>query len=42
MSIEQALQTISIALRGNGQYELKSSCMDIGWRVKKQSFIVSF
>ncbi|XP_068620282.1 PX domain-containing protein kinase-like protein [Battus philenor] len=38
---EQALQTVSIALRGDGHYELKEPLMDIGWRIRKQFFMVT-
>lgn len=38
---EQALQTISIALRGDGQYELKGPLIEIGWRVRKNYFLVN-
>ncbi|CAG5058196.1 unnamed protein product [Parnassius apollo] len=38
---EQALQTISIALRGDGRYELKGPLTDIGWRIRKQFFLVT-
>ncbi|XP_050352890.1 PX domain-containing protein kinase-like protein [Nymphalis io] len=38
---EQALQTISIALRGDGQFELKCSLTDIGWRIRKHYFLVN-
>ncbi|XP_013162891.1 PREDICTED: PX domain-containing protein kinase-like protein [Papilio xuthus] len=38
---EQALQTISIALRGDGRYELKGPLPDIGWRIRKQFFMVT-
>ncbi|CAH0724285.1 unnamed protein product, partial [Brenthis ino] len=38
---EQALQTMSIALRGDGQYEIKSLLTDIGWRVRKHYFLVT-
>ncbi|KPJ09584.1 PX domain-containing protein kinase-like protein [Papilio machaon] len=37
---EQALQTISIALRGDGRYELKGPLPEIGWRIRKQFFMV--
>ncbi|XP_026492807.2 PX domain-containing protein kinase-like protein [Vanessa tameamea] len=38
---EQALQTISIALRGDGQFELKCPLTDIGWRIRKHYFLVN-
>ncbi|XP_026320867.1 PX domain-containing protein kinase-like protein [Hyposmocoma kahamanoa] len=38
---EQALQTVSIALRGDGRYDLKTPLPDIGWRVRKHYFIVT-
>ncbi|XP_041984527.1 PX domain-containing protein kinase-like protein [Aricia agestis] len=38
---ERALQTVSIALRGDGQYELKGPLPDIGWRVRKHYFSVT-
>ncbi|XP_032519991.2 PX domain-containing protein kinase-like protein [Danaus plexippus] len=38
---EQALQTVSIALRGSGQFELKSPLPDIGWRIRKHYFLVN-
>ncbi|XP_045777316.1 PX domain-containing protein kinase-like protein [Maniola jurtina] len=38
---EQALQTMSIALRGDGHYELKASLPDIGWRIRKHYFLVT-
>ncbi|CAK1584395.1 unnamed protein product [Parnassius mnemosyne] len=38
---EQALQTIPIALRGDGRYELKGPITDIGWRIRKQFFLVT-
>lgn len=38
---EQALQTMSIALRGDGHYELKAALPDIGWRIRKHYFLVS-
>ncbi|CAH2089344.1 unnamed protein product [Euphydryas editha] len=41
MLLEQALQTISIALRGDGQFELKSALPDIGWRIRKHYFLVN-
>ncbi|XP_059059022.1 PX domain-containing protein kinase-like protein [Achroia grisella] len=37
---EQALQTMSIALRGDGRYELKTPLPDIGWRICKHYFLV--
>ncbi|KAJ2948611.1 hypothetical protein O0L34_g7865 [Tuta absoluta] len=37
---EQALQTVSIALRGDGRYELKSPMAQIGWRIHKHYFMV--
>lgn len=37
---EQALQTMSIALRGDGQYELKGPAANIGWRIRKHYFLV--
>ncbi|CAG9795833.1 unnamed protein product [Diatraea saccharalis] len=36
---EQALQSVSIALRGDGHYELKSPLTDIGWRIRKHYFL---
>ncbi|CAH2264127.1 jg10298 [Pararge aegeria aegeria] len=36
---EQALQTMSIALRGDGHYELKAALPDIGWRIRKHYFL---
>lgn len=38
---EQALQTVSIALRGDGRYELKGPLSDIGWRIRKHYFLVT-
>ncbi|KAJ8717122.1 hypothetical protein PYW08_005521 [Mythimna loreyi] len=38
---EQALQTVSIALRGDGRYELKGPLPDIGWRIRKHYFLVT-
>ncbi|XP_072942564.1 PX domain-containing protein kinase-like protein [Epargyreus clarus] len=38
---EQALQTMSIALRGDGRYELKGPVQNIGWRVRKHYFLVT-
>ncbi|XP_039759659.1 PX domain-containing protein kinase-like protein [Pararge aegeria] len=38
---EQALQTMSIALRGDGHYELKAALPDIGWRIRKHYFLVN-
>ncbi|XP_037962228.2 PX domain-containing protein kinase-like protein [Plutella xylostella] len=38
---EQALQTVSIALRGEGRYELKGPLPDIGWRIRKHYFMVT-
>ncbi|XP_053614638.1 PX domain-containing protein kinase-like protein isoform X2 [Plodia interpunctella] len=38
---EQALQTMSIALRGDGRYELKAPLTDIGWRIRKHYFFVT-
>ncbi|XP_063385804.1 PX domain-containing protein kinase-like protein [Cydia fagiglandana] len=38
---EQALQTMSIALRGDGQFELKGPLAAIGWRVRKHYFLVT-
>ncbi|KAI8420284.1 hypothetical protein MSG28_008817 [Choristoneura fumiferana] len=38
---EQALQTVSIALRGDGQFELKGPLADIGWRIRKHYFLVT-
>ncbi|KAJ0174249.1 hypothetical protein K1T71_010395 [Dendrolimus kikuchii] len=38
---EQALQTVSIALRGDGRYELKGPLSDIGWRIRKNYFLVT-
>lgn len=38
---EQALQTVSIALRGDGRYELKAPLPDIGWRIRKHYFLVT-
>lgn len=38
---EQALQTMSIALRGDGKYELKAPLLNIGWRIRKHYFLVS-
>ncbi|XP_030030262.2 PX domain-containing protein kinase-like protein [Manduca sexta] len=38
---EQALQTVSIALRGDGRYELKGPVPDIGWRIRKHYFMVT-
>ncbi|KAL4718765.1 hypothetical protein ACJJTC_012325 [Scirpophaga incertulas] len=38
---EQALQTISIALRGDGRYELKGPLPAIGWRIRKHYFLVT-
>ncbi|CAH0401203.1 unnamed protein product [Chilo suppressalis] len=38
---EQALQTVSIALRGDGHYELKGPLNDIGWRIRKHYFLVT-
>ncbi|CAH2042168.1 unnamed protein product, partial [Iphiclides podalirius] len=38
---EQAVQTISIALRGDGRYELQEPLTEIGWRVRKQFFLVT-
>lgn len=40
--LEQALQTMSIALRGDGQFELKGPLADIGWRIRKHYFLVSY
>ncbi|KAI5636107.1 PX domain-containing protein [Phthorimaea operculella] len=37
---EQALQTVSIALRGDGRYELKGPLPQIGWRIHKHYFMV--
>lgn len=39
--LEEALQTISIALRGDGRFELKTPLTDIGWRIRKQYFLVT-
>ncbi|XP_049876620.1 PX domain-containing protein kinase-like protein isoform X3 [Pectinophora gossypiella] len=36
---EQALQTVSIALRGEGRFELKGPLADIGWRIRKHYFL---
>ncbi|XP_049876619.1 PX domain-containing protein kinase-like protein isoform X2 [Pectinophora gossypiella] len=38
---EQALQTVSIALRGEGRFELKGPLADIGWRIRKHYFLVT-
>ncbi|XP_013187495.2 PX domain-containing protein kinase-like protein [Amyelois transitella] len=38
---EQALQTISIALRGDGRYELRTPLPGIGWRIRKHYFLVN-
>ncbi|KAM3960364.1 PX domain-containing protein kinase-like protein [Aphomia sociella] len=38
---EQALQTMSIALRGDGRYELKCPLSNIGWRIRKHYFLVT-
>ncbi|XP_075981462.1 PX domain-containing protein kinase-like protein [Anticarsia gemmatalis] len=38
---EHALQTVSIALRGDGRYELKGPLPDIGWRIRKHYFLVT-
>ncbi|XP_026763124.2 PX domain-containing protein kinase-like protein isoform X2 [Galleria mellonella] len=38
---EQALQTMSIALRGHGRYELKCPLSDVGWRIRKHYFLVT-
>lgn len=38
---EQALQTVSIALRGDGRYELKGPLPEIGWRIRKHYFLVT-
>ncbi|KAL0820595.1 hypothetical protein ABMA28_006438 [Loxostege sticticalis] len=38
---EQALQSVSIALRGDGRYELKGPLNDIGWRPHKHYFLVT-
>ncbi|XP_045501984.1 PX domain-containing protein kinase-like protein [Colias croceus] len=37
---EQALQTVSIALRGDGHYELKGPLTNINWRIRKHYFSV--
>ncbi|XP_045521853.1 PX domain-containing protein kinase-like protein isoform X5 [Pieris brassicae] len=37
---EEALQTVSIALRGDGQYELKGPLQNINWRIRKHYFHV--
>ncbi|XP_047519458.1 PX domain-containing protein kinase-like protein isoform X2 [Pieris napi] len=37
---EEALQTVSIALRGDGQYELKGPLHSINWRIRKHYFHV--
>lgn len=38
---DQALQTVSIALRGDGKYDLKGPLPDIGWRIRKHYFLVT-
>ncbi|XP_028164734.1 PX domain-containing protein kinase-like protein [Ostrinia furnacalis] len=38
---EQALQSVSIALRGDGRYELKGPLNGIGWRPRKHYFLVT-
>lgn len=38
---DHALQTVSIALRGDGKYELKGPLSDIGWRIRKHYFLVT-
>lgn len=38
---DQALQTVSIALRGDGRFELKGPLHDIGWRIRKHYFLVT-
>ncbi|VVD01061.1 unnamed protein product [Leptidea sinapis] len=38
--VEQSLQIVSIALRGDGQYELKGPLPNIGWRIHKSYFSV--
>ncbi|XP_026741178.1 PX domain-containing protein kinase-like protein [Trichoplusia ni] len=38
---ELALQTVSIALRGEGRFELKGAIADIGWRIRKYNFLVT-
>ncbi|XP_022128535.2 PX domain-containing protein kinase-like protein isoform X3 [Pieris rapae] len=37
---EEALQSVSIALRGDGQYELKGPLQTINWRIRKHYFHV--
>ncbi|GBP55423.1 PX domain-containing protein kinase-like protein [Eumeta japonica] len=38
---EQALQTVSIALRGDGRYDLKGPLRQIGWRIRKHYFLAA-
>ncbi|KOB66728.1 putative PX domain containing serine/threonine kinase, partial [Operophtera brumata] len=37
---KQAVQTVSIALRGDGRYELKGPLTDIGWRIQTGAYVV--
>ncbi|CAK1550756.1 unnamed protein product [Leptosia nina] len=37
---DEALQTVSIALRGDGEYELKGPLPEINWRIRKHYFSV--
>lgn len=37
---ENALQNVSMALRGNGTHELKGPLKNIGWRIRKHYYLV--
>lgn len=37
---EMALQNVSMALRGDGDFELRSPLPNIGWRLRKHYYMV--
>lgn len=38
--LETALQNVSMALRGDSNFELKTALPPIGWRIRKHYYLV--